>query len=248
MGRGSAQRGARLFALAVVVALLAVSAAPPAGARPSSGPTVDIASVAGLAPDGRSLSFQVLASCPERWSVVRAVVGVSQPQASGQASFPLTCTGSLSGFHVSVPAAAGTSFRLGAAQATASVVIKRGKTQSAADTQLLQVDPSVLVELADSARLESGGGAVVLDVTVACPAGTTGVLSGLNVSQAGRVSGNATYLPVCDGSRHTFTVRVEASRGLYEAGIAQALTFANIELDGRSFSGVDSDGALELVG
>ena len=88
---------------------------------------------------------------------------------------------------------------------------------------------------------------MVLDVTVACPAGTTGEQSGLNVSQAGRVSANATYLPVCDGSRHTFTVRVEASRGLYVAGIAQALTFANIEFDGRSFSGVDDDGALELV-
>jgi hypothetical protein len=246
MGRGSAQRGAHLFALAVVVALLAVSAAAPAGARPSSGPTVDVQSVALVAPDGRSMSFQVIASCPERWTVVQAVVAVSQPQASGRASFPLTCTGSLGVFNVTVPATAGT-FGLGEAQATASVVIKRGKTQSAADTQLLQVDPSVFVELADSARLESGGGAVVLDVTVACPAGTTGVLSGLNVSQAGRVSGNATYLPVCDGSRHTFTVRVEASQGLYEAGIAQALTFANIEFDGRSFSGVDSDGALELV-
>ena len=53
---------------------------------------------------------------------------------------------------MTVPAAAG-SFRLGEAQASASVVVKRGKTQGATDAQLLQVDPAVLVELAESARL-----------------------------------------------------------------------------------------------
>jgi hypothetical protein len=248
MGRSNVRHRARVLALAGVVALFGVTLAVPAGARPSSGPSVDIQSVAGLAPDGRSMSFQVIASCPERWSVVQAVVAVSQAQASGQASFPLTCTGSLSVFNVTVPADAGTLFRLGEAQASASVVIKRGKTQRTDDAQLLQVDPAVLVELAESGRLESGGGAVVLDITVACPVGTTGLQSSVNVSQSGLVSGNGTYLPVCDGSRHTFTVRVEASRGLYQAGIAQALTFANIEFDGGFFSGVDDDGALELVG
>jgi hypothetical protein len=147
---------------------------------------------------------------------------------------------------VTVPAAAG-SFRLGEAQASASVVVKRGKTQGATDAQLLQVDPAVLVELAESARLESGGGAVVIGVTVACPAGTTRLESRINVSQSGLVSGNGTYTPICDGSRHTFAVRVEASQGVYQPGIAQALTFADVEFEGMVFSGVDDDGALELV-
>jgi hypothetical protein len=42
-------------------------------------------------------------------------------------------------------------------------------------------------------------------------------------------------------------VRVQASQGLYEPGIAQALTFADVEYNGQVFSGVDDDGALELV-
>jgi hypothetical protein len=245
MKRGIAERRGRVVALAGAIALLVAVAAAPVGAQPSSGPTVDIQSAAWLAPDGRSLTFQVIASCPERWSVVEAVVAVSQPQASGRASFPLKCIESLRVFHVTVPATAGT-FRLGEAQATASVVIKRGKTQRATDSQLLQVDPAVLVELADSARLESGGGAVVMGVTVACPVGATGLESRLGVSQ-GETRGVGTYTPVCDGSRHTFTVRVVAFRGVYQAGIAQALTFADVEFDGRFFAGVDDDGALEIV-
>ena len=248
MKRGIARRRGRTFVLAGVLALLVAWTAAPAAARPSSGPTVDIGSSALLAPDGRSISLGVLASCPERWTVVEAVVRVSQPQGSGQASFPLTCIGSTRGFSVTVPATTGT-FGLGEAQATASVVIMRGRTQRATDAQALQVDPGVLVELADSARLQSGGTAVVLDVTVACPAGTTGLLSSLNVSQAGRVSGGGTYTPICDGARHTFAVRVEASQGVgvYEAGIAQALTFANVAFGDQFFVGVDDDGALELV-
>ena len=245
MKREIARRRARTFALAGALALLVAWTAAPAGARPSPGPTVDVQSAAWLAPDGGSVSFQVIASCPERWSVVQAVVAVSQPQASGQASFPLVCIGSLRVFNVTVPAAAGT-FRLGQAQATASVVIKRGKTQSAQDSQLLQVDPAVLVELAESARLESGGGAVTMDVTVACPVGATGLESRRGVSQ-GATRGVGTYTPVCNGLRHTFTVRVEAPRGGYQAGIAQALTFADVEFDGRFFAGVDDDGALEIV-
>jgi hypothetical protein len=245
MKREIARRRARTFALAGVVAVLAAGTVAPAGAHPSAGPIVDVQPVAWLAPDGASVSFQVIASCPERWSVVEAVVAVSQPQASGRASFPLVCIGSLRVFNVTVPASSGT-FTLGQAQASASVVIQRGKTQRATDSQPLQVDPAVLVELAESARIESGGGAVTMDLTVACPVGATGLESRLGVSQ-GETRGVGTYTPVCDGSRHMFTVWVEATRGVYQAGIAQALTFADAEFDGRFFSGVDDDGALELV-
>jgi hypothetical protein len=248
MKRGIARRRGRTFALAGVLALLVAWTAAPAAARPSSPPTVDLGFSALLAPDQGSISLGVLASCPTRWTVVEAVVTVRQAGGSGQASFPLTCNGSLQPFRVTVPATTGT-FGLGATQADASVVIKRGKTQQATDSQALQVDPEVVVELADSARLLSGGTAVALEVTVACLAGMTGLPSNLNVSQSGLVSGNGTYTPICDGTRHTFSVRVEASQGtgVYQAGIAQALTFANVALGDEVFLGIDDDGALELV-
>ena len=67
------------------------------------------------------------------------------------------------------------------------------------------------------------------------------------VSQAGQVMGVGTYTPVCDGSRHTFTVRIVASEGVYQLGIAQALTFADIEYAGEVFYGIDNDGALDIV-
>ena len=106
--------------LLVIALLLAAGAAAPAESRTSPGPTIDIQSAAVLAPDGSSLTVQVLASCPERWSVVEAVVGVSQTQASGKAAIPLTCIGSVRPFTVTVPATAGV-FQLGEAQASASV-------------------------------------------------------------------------------------------------------------------------------
>jgi len=238
---------ARMFAFGGLVAVFAALAAAPAGARLQEAPTVDIHSQAGLAPDGQSITVTVLASCPERWTVVEAVVRVSQPGGSGQASFPLTCSGYVRSFAVAVPSSGG-AFELGSADVTASVVITRGKTVRADDSQVVTVDPTVLVALAESAQILDGGAAVLLDVSVSCPVGTTGRESRLVVSQAGRVMGTGRYTPICDGSRHTFSVRVEASQGLYEPGIAQALTFADVDYNGDVFSGVDDDGALELVG
>ena len=238
-------RRVRVLALALVIGLLGAGAAVPAEARVSPGPVVDVQSAGGLAPDGGSVTIQLLASCPERWTVVEAVVAVSQPQASGRASFPLTCIGSLRMFTVVVPSTGGT-FELGEALATASLTIKRGKTERTEDTQLVQVQPTVFVDLADTARLESGGGAVLIDVTVACPVGASGQESYVNVSQGQTASGNGPYVPICDGKRHTFTVRVEASQGLYQAGNAQALTFANVEHGGNGFSGVD-ESSVQIV-
>jgi hypothetical protein len=230
----------------VLACALALLGAAPAGARFQEAPTVDIHSAAGMAPDGRSINVTVLASCPERWTVVEAVVRVSQPSGSGQASFPLTCIGSMRSFSVSVPSSGG-AFQLGQAQVTASVVISRGKTARADDAEVVTVDPTVLVELAESAQRVDGGGAVLLDVTVACPVGTNGLQSSLVVSQAGQTMGSGTYTPICDGSPHTFNVRVTASSGIYQPGIAQALTFALIEFGGQTIYGVDDDGALEIV-
>jgi hypothetical protein len=240
---------ARTLALVGMVALLAVAAAAPAGARFQEAPTVDIHMAAGLAPDGQAIGVTVLASCPERWTVVEATVQVSQPSGSGEASFPLTCIKSIRSFSIAVPATTG-SFQLGEAQVSATVIVQRGKTARADDWEVVSVDPTVLVELASSGLRVDDGQAVILDVTVACPAGTNGLQSSLVVSQSPVIIGSGTYTPICDGSGHTFTVRVEKDAGSdpYQPGIAQALTFANIDWRGEVFYGIDDDGALELVG
>ena len=237
-----------LTLVGVITLLTSLVVTAPAGARFQEPPVVDIQSgAAGMAPDGRTIGVTVLASCPERWTVVEATVTVSQPSGSGQASFPLTCIKSMRSFSVAVPATTG-SFQLGDAQVSATVVIKRGKTARADDSEVVPVDPTVLVELASSGQRVDAGRAVVLDVTVACPAGTTGRQSGLVVSQSPVIIGSGTYTPICDGLRNTFTVRVEADSNPYQPGIAQALTFAQIEWQGEIFYGIDDDGALELVG
>ena len=235
----------RRFSVLVAVLFLAAVAALPASARAPSPPTVDVHSLGVMAPDARSIRVQVLASCGERATVVQAVVAVSQPSGSGRAPIPLTCAGFVQVFNVVVPVESGV-FTLGTAEVTATVVSARGKTLSASDAEVVSIDPGVTVELGDSARLGAGGASVVLDVTVACPAGTTGVPSSVGVFQV-LTSGSGPYLPVCDGQPHTFAVTVTARQGAYVVGIAQALTFADILWEGRSFSGVDDDGALELV-
>ena len=239
----------RTLSLVGAIALLtALVVSGPAGARFQEPPVVDIQSgAAGMSPDGRTSGVTVLASCPERWTVVEATVTVSQPSGSGQASFPLTCIMSMRSFSIVVPATTG-SFQLGEAQVSATVVIQRGKTARADDSEVVPVDPTVLVELASSGQRVDDGGAVVLDVTVACPTGTTGRQSTLVVSQSPVIIGSGPYTPICDGSGHTFTVRVEADSNPYQPGIAQALTFAQIEWQGEVFYGIDDDGALELVG
>ena len=59
--------------------------------------------------------------------------------------------------------------------------------------------------------------------------------------------GSGAYLPVCDGRPRTFGVTVTASEGAYAEGIGQALTFVDVVWQGRTFTGVDDDGALELM-
>ena len=229
----------------VAALLIAAVVALPAPARAPAPPTADVHSLGLMAPDARSIRVQVLASCGERATVVQAVVTVSQPSGSGRAPIPLTCAGFVQVFNIVVPVESGV-FSLGTADVTATVVSTRGKALSASDTEVVSIDPGVTVELGDSARLGAGGASVVLDVTVACPAGTTGVPSRVGVFQV-LTSGSGPYLPVCDGQPHTFAVTVTATQGAYVAGISQALTFADILWEGRSFTGVDDDGALELV-
>jgi hypothetical protein len=235
-----------MAAACLALTAAALLTASPAAARPAAPPSVEISThPALLAPDGRSVGLVVVARCPDRWTVVEASVTVSQPQASGRGSIPLTCIGFDRVFHVLVPVSSGT-FTLGSASVTATVVASRGKTQRASDSATLPVDPTVLVELDGSARLEPGGSAVRLGVTIACPVGATGVPSKIGVFQ-GNTSGFGPYTPVCDGAEHRFDVLVTSTNGLFAGGIAQTLTFADITYDGRTFSGIDDDGSLDIV-
>lgn len=233
----------RACILGAVIGLLAAGGPAQAGQRQ---PFLSIHSAAGLAPDGRSVSVEILWSCPLRWTVVDATVTVSQPQASGQASVSLSCIDQVLPVRVTVQASSGT-FELGDAQVNASVLIKRGRTELVQDNEVVALQPTVFVDLADTARLESGGAAVVIGITVACPVGTTGQPSSyVNVSQ-GQAGGRANYVPVCDGSRHTLAVRVPAARGAYQPGAAQALTFADVEYQGcNCFSGFD-ESPIQIV-
>jgi hypothetical protein len=237
--KGSA---ARVLALVLLIG----AAAPAEAGRFTPGPRIDIHSAARLAPDGGSMGVDLLASCPERWTVVEAVVVVSQQGASGQASFTFPCIGSLRPFTVAVPASSGT-FELGDALVTASLTVQRGKTETVRDSQVVDVQPTVSVELAETATLESGGAAIVIDVTVACPVGAKPEESYVNVAQGQSTSGNGTYVPVCDGLEHVFAVRVQAARGLYQPGAAQALTFANVSHEGFGVAGVD-EGPVQILG
>jgi hypothetical protein len=233
---------------ALTIALATMASVGGASTTPASASverlSVDLQSAAALGPDGHSVSVTVLASCPQRWTVVRASVTVSQAQASGVGSFPLTCIDSIRSFPVTVRSTSG-AFRLGSAQGSAIVVIKRGRTEQAQDSTVLDVDPTVVVDLANTASLQGGGEAVVIHVSAACPVGASGQQSYVNVSQ-GQTTGTGNYVPLCDGHAHDLAVRVQASQGLYRAGGAQALTFAFVEQGGDSFSGVDEQ-AIEII-
>jgi hypothetical protein len=229
-------RRIHLAPLALVAVLVAGAVPAQAGQRQ---PFLDIHSAARLAPDGGSMTVEILWSCPLRWTVEQAVISVSQPQATGRASVSLRCIDQVLPVTVTVPVSSGT-FELGDAAVNASVLIKRGRTELVQDAQVVDVQPSVFVDLANTARLESGGGGVTIDVTVACPVGANGQPSSyVNVSQ-GEASGSGNYTPVCDGRPHTFSVRVQAFRGVFQAGTARALTFADVEHEGcNCFSGFD---------
>jgi len=133
-------------------------------------------------------------------------------------------------------ASSGASFQLGEAQATGFVLIKRGRTEQVQDSEVVRVEPTVFVDLADTALLHGGGEAVLIDVTVACPVGSNGQQSYVNVSQ-GQASGNGFYMPVRDGQKHTLTVRAQTSPALFQPGNAQGLTFAFVEEGSDGFLG-----------
>lgn len=234
---------ALVYTVACAVAAASVGTA---DARRPAPPTVALASSALLAPDGRSLTTSVIAACAEGSTVLRATVTVSQPQASGSGTFALACIGPFPrAFPVTVVTTTG-AFALGAGQATATVVVQRGRTQQAHDSSAVQLEPNVVVDLAGTATLVDAGEAVSMDVTVSCAPGPTGLQSYVAVTQ-GNVVGRGFYVPVCDGAPHTFTVVAVASQGAFRSGDARSLSFADVEWNRRFFTGV-GDEPLQIVG
>jgi hypothetical protein len=92
--------------------------------------SVEVLSVqATLAPDGRSISFDIETRCDRRATIVEASVSVSQPQASGSAPFTPSCNRLPNGVGVTVPTS-GDQFRTGDAQARAVLVVRQGSTRT----------------------------------------------------------------------------------------------------------------------
>lgn len=126
------------FVVAVMGSLaVAPAAAQVAGAKPKA--SVEVADTATLAPDGQTVTIEVTGSCARRWQVLEALVTISQPQATGTAGLPLSCTGKSQSFTVTVTSLDG-AFQPGGAQASAFVLIeRRGRTQQAQDSETIQL-------------------------------------------------------------------------------------------------------------
>jgi hypothetical protein len=227
-----------------LIGLLAAGAAGPVQARATQPPKVLLGDDALMSADGGAVSVTVLASCPAGWSVTEARVTAVQGGVSGSGTIPLVCGVSLRPFRVVMPASAG-AFHLGDAQLSAVVRIQRGRTAEARDAATVRLIPEVFVDAASTARLGSGGG-VTIDVTTACPAGTTGQESYATVEQGGRAIGTAFFTPVCDGARHTIRLAIQTRTGPFQVGPATVTAFAFIDVAGESFTGVDSS-AIEIV-
>jgi hypothetical protein len=125
-------------------------------------------------------------------------------------------------------------FETGDAQVSARVVFAHGRTKEARDSEVMRVGPIVTVTLADVGRLQNGGATAMIDVTVACPVGSTGQQSPVFVYPS-----QAFYLPACDGSSHTFSVRLDNTQGLWLPGPATVFAFAHVEEGGDRFTGWD---------
>jgi hypothetical protein len=132
---------------------------------------------------------------------------------------------------------------LGNATATAYVTIARsGQETTASNTRTIRLEPIVTARVADQGQLTgSSGGGVKVAIAVACPTGTTGLASGITVSQSGGTTqGAGSFTPTCDGQNRTFVVSITASRGTFVTGSALADAFVITEWDGQGFYGFDS--------
>jgi hypothetical protein len=174
------------------------------------------------------------------WSItVRATDGnrVVQPQASGQVALPVLCDGVARFVTVALPSDGG-EFVTGSAQVSAVLAVRQGRAKQVRDSAQVPVEPLVTVTVASQARLDGGGEAVLIDVTAACPASSTGQPSDVSVFKY-PAHGMGTFTPTCDGSAHTATVRVPAANEPFGVGAGFASSTVRIQEDGVAFSGID---------
>lgn len=238
MTRKSISARVRPLVLAGLVGLLVAGGVQAAAASPNE-LELEVLSVQGsLAPDGRSISFDLLTRCDRKATVLDARVGAVQPQASGQASFTPSCTRLPQVVGVTVPAIDG-SFQTGEAQVSALLAVREGRIKEVRDSALIRVRPSVSVRVADQAVLEGGGQAVRIDVTVTCPVSANAQGGQVTVFQ-GQAAGTASFGPTaCDGLPRTLPLSVGTSAGLFQVGSAEAEAFAAVEEGGDVFPGSD---------
>ena len=237
MARGMFRR-ARQFSLAGLVGLVVLGQAPAADAHRTTLTVEVLPDQASIAPDGGSMFFYISTRCDRGWTVLEARVSAVQPQASGEGSFTPDCNRLPNLVGVTVPALNG-SFQTGEAQVSALLVVQQGKTKRAEDSALLRGRPSVSVQLADQAVLDSRGGAARIDVSVTCPMTSNGQGGQVTIYQGG-VGSRGFFGPTpCDGLPHTLSVRVERSSGSFQVGSAEADAFASVEEGGDIFPGSD---------
>lgn len=228
MGRSYVLRRLHRLGLTGLLALVLASTAQPADAGKSQDTAIYLQSV-GLMPDSQAALVRLDVYCSEQQTVVDARVSVVQPQASGEASFSPRCIGR-DIIEVAVPS--DDVFETGQAQVSAVVGFRQGRTKEVRDAQVMRVGPIVTVALADEGHLEDGGTALVIDVTVACPVGSTG-----QESPVFRYPSQGSYVPTCDGGSHTWGVRLERSQGEWLPGPAVVTAFAHVEEGGDRFTG-----------
>jgi len=238
MGERVASRRMRHVVLAGLIGLLVVGGMQAADANPNELALEVLSEQASLAPDGRSISLNLLTQCDSKATVLDARVSVTQPQASGEASFTPRCARIPYVVAVTVPSLDG-SFQTGEAQVSAVLLVREGRTQEVRDSALVRVRPSVSVHLADEAVLDGGGEAVRIDVTVTCRVASSAEGGQVSIYQ-GQVVGRGSFGPTaCNGLPHSLSVRVDASGGLFQVGSAEAEAFTAVEEGGDSFPGGD---------
>ena len=228
---------ARRLVVAGMVGLLMAGGAQVVSAHRTALSVEILSEQALLAPDGRSMTFDLETVCDRTWTIVEASVTVTQPQASGTGSFTPNCGRIPYVVRATVPATSGT-FQTGPADVTAVLIVKEGRTKQARDSASLRVRPDVSVVLADQALLD-GDGAVRIDVTVTCPMSAVGQGGDVRIYD-GAVVGTGTFGPTpCDTLPHTVSVRVASSDGSFQTGSAEALASAAITEGGDFFAGSD---------
>jgi hypothetical protein len=126
--------------LIVLIGLGALLLAPPAAAQESL--AVEMAPTARLIQGGKAVDVQVTVTCPTGAEVLEAFLYVNQDGNQGQfAPFQPICDGTPHTFMVRAPAV-GFRYHVGAAQASAFVLLSSGASTSPSQTVTLHRGPS----------------------------------------------------------------------------------------------------------